>query len=425
MASVAAQVPGGLTAYPPSDQASTLTESRVTLGVLALKNTGAPPQKDAQGAPEGQEPDHSSEDGSVATAAVSTTNDPKPSGNEQKLQQTESESASAEDDPQQLLNQYLVGFNIMETPADNFCWLHAIHLSADQSVSTLIKTLIDMIDHHLPDNEQAVATEHSDFLTRWINAQGEKNVRLVRKQLIKQDWPDLNILLPLLSYLFKKTFVVVNLHASGLTQDQVFAYATSNHVQVTVVSEASAINTPEETIYLGLLSRDNHFVGIQPDSRYNKHSHSCPVCREEFTKDRAIKSTSCFHYLCDECLKKLNKHPVWACPVCRNQQKYIESISDSDIATEPEIEVMGINISNSVRIGSSWVLHLDDLLPFYSRIEFTAPLETYEQTYHKAMYGDRNPKPKLYLCDHEGCNYVTHLRGCMKRHKKTQHSADQ
>ncbi|WP_252178541.1 zinc finger, RING-type domain-containing protein [Endozoicomonas sp. 4G] len=278
MASVAAQVPGGLTAYRLPDQASALTNA---------------------------------------------TDDLEPPAKKQKRQQTSSESELVEADPQQLLNQYLEGFNVMATPADNFCWLHAIRLSADQDVSTLISTLINMINHHLSGNEQALTAEHSAFLSRWINAQGQENVQLVRRQLINKEWPDFTILLPLLSHLFKKTFVVINLHASGLTQDQVFTYAASNHVQATIVSAASAINTSEETIYLGLLSRDSHFVGIR-DTQDDNHSHSCPVCFDEFTKNSPITSTSCFHYLCDDCFEKMKRSPAWDCPVCREQQYYTE-----------------------------------------------------------------------------------------------------
>ncbi|WP_252178536.1 zinc finger, RING-type domain-containing protein [Endozoicomonas sp. 4G] len=301
------------------------------------ENTRAPSQEAAQSAPRKRKRNHSSEDESVATE----TDDLKPPLKKQKLQQTGSELERY--DPQQLLNQYLKGFNAMPTPADNFCWLHAIHLSAGQNVSTLIRTLINMINYHLPGNEQAVATEHSAFLSSWITAQGEENVQLVSEQLSNNIWPDFTILLPLLSYLFKKTFVVINLQASGLTQDQVFTYATSNHVQVTIVSEASAINTPEEKIYLGLLAKDNHFVGIRPDTRDDNYSHHCPVCLNKFTQSSVIKSTSCFHYLCNECFEKLNTPHVstcpvcwqqlsinldindWGCPVCRTQQKFIES----------------------------------------------------------------------------------------------------
>ncbi|WP_252178539.1 zinc finger, RING-type domain-containing protein [Endozoicomonas sp. 4G] len=291
IASVEAQITDELTAHPLPDQASTLPRNATVSSAdsesdKTSEKTSAPSQEGAQGTSEGQE--------------------------------------SAEDDPQQLLNQYLAGFDIMPTPADNFCWLHAIHLSAGQDVSGLIRTLIEMINHRLPDNEQAVATEHSDFLSQWIAAQGEENVRLIKRQLRNKEWPDFSILLPLLSHLFKKTFVVINLQASGLTQDQVFTYATSQSVEVSIVSAASAINTSEETIYLGLLSRDSHFVGIQPETRGGQDSHKCPVCLEPFTKNSGIKSTDCFHYLCDECFKKLNKPAVWDCPVCRKPQLYIE-----------------------------------------------------------------------------------------------------
>ncbi|WP_252178550.1 zinc finger, RING-type domain-containing protein [Endozoicomonas sp. 4G] len=232
-----------------------------------------------------------------------------------------SEPERTEDDTQRLLNRYLTGFEVIPTPADNFCWLHAIHFSADQNVSTLIQTLIYTIDDHFSHNEQAPETETSVFVSNWVNAQGEENVQLLRQQLHYGQWPDLSILLPLLSYLFAKTYVVVNLHASGLTQDQVFTYVTPNDVQVTIVSEASDINTSRETVYLGLLSRDNHYVGIRPDTRNN--DHSCPVCYNRFTQSSGIKSTTCYHYLCDTCFDRLNQPPFWDCPLCLRSQEYV------------------------------------------------------------------------------------------------------
>ncbi|WP_252178526.1 zinc finger, RING-type domain-containing protein [Endozoicomonas sp. 4G] len=366
-------------------------------------------QETAQGAPAGQEPNHAGKDGSVATAADSTTKDPEPSAKKQKLQQTGSESECAEDDPQQLLNQYLVGFDALVTPADDFCWLHAIHLSADQDVSTLTKTLIDMISHHLPGNEQAQATEHSAFLSSWIAAQGEDNVRSVKKQLVDKEWPDFSTLLPLLSYLFKKTFVVVNLHASGLTQDQVFTYATSNHVRVTIVSEASAINTPEERVYLGLLSRDNHYVGIRPDTQDDNDSHSCPVCIEKFTKSSGIKSTSCHHYVCNKCFDRLNVLRGWDCPICRKRQKYIKPVSDGAASADSEAKVTD---SDSPGIWQYFSLPspINDILT-----DAEAPLRMHRKIHLPA---DQRPsRPKLHHCDHEDCNFSSDLTSRLERHK--------
>ncbi|WP_252178529.1 RING finger domain-containing protein [Endozoicomonas sp. 4G] len=387
------------------------------------ENTNAPPQEGKQGAPRGHKRSHSGKDGSVAAEADSTTKDPEPSAKKQKLQQTDSESELAEDDPQQLLNQYLVGFEVMQTPADNFCWLHAIHLSTGQNVSTLIKTLIDMIDHHLPGNGQAQAAEHSAFLTNWITVQGEDNVQLVRQQLFDRDWPDFNILLPLLSYLLRRTFVVVNLHATGLTEDQVFTYATSNNVRVTIVSEASAIHTPEESVYLGLLSRDNHYVGIQPDTGDNNHAHSCPVCLEEFTKNRDIKSTSCFHYLCDECFKKVNRSPAWDCPMCRKRQEFIEP-------PKQEINEQEVNEQKFTSDSDSWSAYEQTHQPYQEsrllqchhgscdyRTALPASLKRHIQTH---LAADQRPrKPKVHWCNHEGCNYNTNHKGNLKKHQQT------
>ncbi len=373
----------------------------------------------AQSALEGQEGHkckHTGEDGSVATEADNTTDDLKPPAKKQKLQQTGSESEFTEDDPQQLLNQYLEGFNALETPADNFCWLHAIHLSTSQSVSKLIKTLTDMIDHHLPDNEQTQATEHSAFLSRWINAQGEENVQLVRQQLHNDVWPDFDILLPLLSYLFKKTFVVVNLHASGLTQDQVFTYATSNHDQVHVASAASAINTQEGTVYLGLLSRDNHFIGIRPDTQDDEDSHSCPVCLNKFTKSRGIKSTSCYHYVCGGCFDRLNKSQGWRCPMCRERQKYIKPTSDSETFIESKEEETGINFANNSLSADYPDIQGLTLSPILYRTK-VACFKRHKQT--------QLPAPRLLQCDYKGCKYLNYQLVNLQKHQQTHLPADQ
>ncbi|WP_252178534.1 hypothetical protein [Endozoicomonas sp. 4G] len=242
------------------------------------ENTSAPPQEASQGAPEGQERNHARERNrkqQIRRWRVQQRIDRMEwYGRKVRLQKTyrptKLKRLKKPPNPnhQQLLNQYLEGFHIVETPMDNFCWLHAIRFSAGQDVSTLIQTLTDMLNNDLPANEQAQATEHSAYLSDWMAAQGEENVQLVREQLMNKQWPDFNILLPLLSHLFKKTFVVVNLQARGLIDDQVFTYATSNDAQVTIVSEASAINTPEERVYLGLLPRNSHFVGIRPGTWY-------------------------------------------------------------------------------------------------------------------------------------------------------------
>ncbi|WP_257292430.1 zinc finger, RING-type domain-containing protein [Endozoicomonas sp. ONNA1] len=321
---------------------SKIVTSVTTRSGTTYANTSPPSQKKTQGAPKGRKRKRSGEGRSVIAEADSTTQDPEPPAKIQKLQQVGSEPELTKDDPQQLLNHYLEGFHIMHTPKDNFCWLHAIHLSGGRSVSSLIQILKVMINHSLNDDQQEPDTELSDFLSGWVTAKGLEKVQLVRQQLLENKWPDFDILLPLLSYLFKKTFVVVNLQASGLTQDQVFTYATSGDVEVHVVSQASAINTSEETVYLGLLLRDNHFVGIRPDTRNDDLSHRCPVCLDKFTKSSVVKITSCFHYLCGACFKKFNKPqtsecpecgtkleitidlPRWKCPVCRKQQEFIE-----------------------------------------------------------------------------------------------------
>ncbi|WP_252178540.1 hypothetical protein [Endozoicomonas sp. 4G] len=303
------------------------------------ENTSPPSQESEQDASEGQETDHTSEDGSVATASASTTDDLALAAKKQKPQQSDSDSELAENDPQQLLNQYPEKFFAMHTPSGKSSWLHAIRVSSGRNVSTLVETLIKTIDDHLADQKALTETfamfdklakrvknlfnERSAFLSRWITAQGERNVQLLRQQLFENELPDLNILLPLLSYLSEKTFVVVNLHASGLAEDQVFTYATPGSVQVSVVSESSAINTSGETIYLGLLSRDNHFVGIQPGTKYDIYSHYCSRCTDLFTKNSTVKSTNCFHYLCENCFDVLNQPPVWECPKCRNPQECI------------------------------------------------------------------------------------------------------
>ncbi len=222
-------------------------------------------------------------------------------------------------DHQEQLDEHLAGFKVMQTPVGKFCWLHAIHLSTGENVATLIQTLIDMIDNHLHDDE--LITEHSDFLSDWITAQGEENVERVRQQLLDNERPDFNILLPLLSHLFNKTFVIVNPHGDGSTEGQIITRATPASVQV---SETWPLGTREDPVYLGQLSRINHFFGIQPDTGDNNHSHSCSVCLNQFTKSTGIKSTSCFHYLCDECFNRENKSPEWDCPVCAKQQEFID-----------------------------------------------------------------------------------------------------
>ncbi|WP_252178533.1 zinc finger, RING-type domain-containing protein [Endozoicomonas sp. 4G] len=381
------------------------------------ENNSAPPQEAAQDAPGGQKRTHSAEDEAVATEADSTTQDSEPSAKKQKLQQTGPESELAEDDPQQLLNRYLEGFHVMHTPADNFCWLHAIGLSAGQDVSTLTRTLINMLNHHISGNEQALTAEHSAFLSRWISAQGQENVQLVRRQLIEREWPDFTILLPFLSYLLKKTFVVVNLHASGLTQDQVFTYATSHHVRVDIVSEASAIHTPEETIYLGLLSRDNHYVGIQPDTGDNNYSHNCPVCIEEFTTSRGIRSTTCFHYLCDDCFKKVNKFPAWDCPMCRKRQEFIEppkqEINEQEMIEQEMIEQESISYSDSRIEASNALKRLQQVW----RMEY---MKSQKQTHLPA-----EQRPRVHECNHGGCNYSTNHKGNLKKHQQTHLPANQ
>ncbi|WP_252178531.1 hypothetical protein [Endozoicomonas sp. 4G] len=376
------------------------------------ENTSDPSQEDAQGAPAGQERNHSGEDGSVVTAAGSTTKDLEPSAKKQKLQQTASESELAEITPQQLLNKHLVGFRVLATPMDNFCWLHAIRLSSGQPVLKLIETLIAMINHHLPDNEQAQASGPSDFISRWISAQGEKNVRLVRKQLVNEEWPDFDILLPLLSALFKKTFVVVNLHTSGLINDQVFTYATSNNVRVVIVSEASAINTSEERVYLGLLSKNNHFVGIRPgtpdDTRNDDHSHDDPDCLNKSTESRAIES----------------------------------SISDSEIPTEPKIEETQKQPHLPVNQEPRRPIQL--MCAFEGcnyRTDDPYRMEKHKYAHQRARRGvnvhlcdhedcdDINcdmedleltpppiPEPHL-LCDYEGCNYADYYEPNLRMHK--------
>ncbi|AMO57991.1 hypothetical protein EZMO1_4063 [Endozoicomonas montiporae CL-33] len=208
-----------------------------------------------------------------------------------KLQHTGSESEFTGDNSQQLLNQHLKEFRALRTPTDNLCWLHAINLSADVNVSGLIERLIAMIKNYLEGNAQELTTEYLNFLSGWEAVQGVENVRLVLKQLTNREWPDFTILLPLLSHLLEKTFVVVNLHASGLTQDQVFTYANPDDFQVTIVSEASSISTTGEPVYLGLLSNDNHFVGIRPSTQDENNPYRCPVYLNNFTENSDIKST--------------------------------------------------------------------------------------------------------------------------------------
>ncbi|WP_061509508.1 RING finger protein [Endozoicomonas montiporae] len=264
----------------------------------------------------------------VVTAETGSTTselEPRPA-KKKKLQHTGSESEFTGDNSQQLLNQHLKEFRALRTPTDNLCWLHAINLSANENVSGLIERLIAMIKNYLEGNAQELTTEYLNFLSGWEAVQGVENVRLVLKQLTNREWPDFTILLPLLSHLLKKTFVVVNLHASGLTQDQVFTYANPDDFQVTIVSEASSISTTGEPVYLGLLSNDNHFVGIRPSTQDENNPYRCPVCFKNFTENSDIKSTSCFHYICNHCFEKLNK-PEWTCPICREEQKFIQALS--------------------------------------------------------------------------------------------------
>ncbi|AMO57036.1 hypothetical protein EZMO1_3001 [Endozoicomonas montiporae CL-33] len=265
----------------------------------------------------------------VVTAETGSTTselEPRPA-KKKKLQHTGSESEFTGDNSQQLLNQHLKEFRALRTPTDNLCWLHAINLSANVNVSGLIERLIAMIKNYLEGNAQELTTEYlKNFLSNWKAVQGVENVRLVLKQLTNREWPDFTILLPLLSHLLEKTFVVVNLHASGLTQDQVFTYANPDDFQVTIVSEASSISTTGEPVYLGLLSNDNHFVGIRPGTQDENNPYRCPVCFNNFTENSDIKSTSCFHYICNHCFEKLNK-PEWTCPICREEQKFIQALS--------------------------------------------------------------------------------------------------
>lgn len=194
---------------------------------------------------------------------------------------------------------------------DNFCWLHAIRLSMPELMSPdLPMRLIELI------------SSEDDFVTGWISMQGQLNVDIITDQLRTGRWPDFDILLPLLSHYFNRTFVIFNLHANHFIQDQIFSYSTVDHFFTRLTSEASAVeagNDPSDVLYMGLLIEQNHFVSILPNVQESRVD-ICAVCLEESQESTEIKSTNCFHYFCAMCFDKLSGVKIWRCPLCMAMQ---------------------------------------------------------------------------------------------------------
>ena len=209
--------------------------------------------------------------------------------------------------PEDILQRHLPAYSIAPTPADGFCWLHSIGFGLGSHVSSLL-------DHI----KSIMGKKDNDFIKSWSLYQQEVNIQILERQLETKDWPDMDVLAPLLAYALNKTVVIVNLEPKALFKDQLFTYVHPNDVQVCFSNNLSKFRDVNlsTVVFMGLLATQNHYVAIVETDKKPK----CPVCFNDF-KDDLILGLPCFHYLCDCCVTGFENHSkpkqTYPCPICR------------------------------------------------------------------------------------------------------------